>query len=125
MIFSAELNVAAPMGGRMINHLMYADDLVILSPSATGLQRLVDIYIMLPIAICMTLNLITPRLCVYLPSKGNCTLNSPLISLNLQTLSFVPKFVIYVRHFAVICSALINFLWCDFKKETKTAKCGI
>ena len=31
------------MGGRMINHLMYADDLVILSPSAKGLQRLVDI----------------------------------------------------------------------------------
>ena len=30
------------MGGRMINHLMYADDLVILSPSAKGLQRLVD-----------------------------------------------------------------------------------
>ena len=48
------------MGGRMINHLMYADDLVILSPSAKGLQRLVDI--MLPMAIYMTLNLITPRL---------------------------------------------------------------
>ena len=31
------------MGGRMINHLMYADDLVMLSPSAKGLQRLVDI----------------------------------------------------------------------------------
>ena len=29
---------------------------------------------------------------MYLPSKGNCTLNSPLISLNLQKLSFVPKF---------------------------------
>ena len=29
---------------------------------------------------------------MYLPSKGNCTLNSPLISLNLQTFSFVPKF---------------------------------
>ena len=26
----------------MINHLMYGDDLVILSPSAKGLQRLVD-----------------------------------------------------------------------------------
>ena len=30
---------------------------------------------------------------MYLPSKGNCTLNSPLISLKLQTLSFVPKFI--------------------------------
>ena len=27
----------------MINHLMYADDLVIISPSAKGLQRLLDI----------------------------------------------------------------------------------
>ena len=39
------------MGSRMINHLMYADDLVISSPSAKG-------------ATYMTLNLITPRLCV-------------------------------------------------------------
>ena len=31
------------MGGRMINHLMYADDVVILSPSAKGLQRLINI----------------------------------------------------------------------------------
>ena len=31
------------MGGRMLNHLMYADDLVLLSPSAKGLLRLVDI----------------------------------------------------------------------------------
>ena len=27
----------------MINHLMYADDVVILSPSAKGLQRLINI----------------------------------------------------------------------------------
>ena len=27
----------------MINHLMYADDLVVISPSAKGLQRLLDI----------------------------------------------------------------------------------
>ena len=26
----------------MLNHLMYADDIVLLSPSAKGLQRLVD-----------------------------------------------------------------------------------
>ena len=31
------------VGGVMINHLMYADDLVITSPSAKGLQRLVGI----------------------------------------------------------------------------------
>ena len=75
----------------MINHLMYADDLVILSPSAKGLQRLVDI--------CPAYGDIhdikfnhAKTVCMYLPSKGNCTLNSPHISLNLQKLSFVPKF---------------------------------
>ncbi len=31
------------VGGVMINHLMYADDLVIISPSVKGLQRLLDI----------------------------------------------------------------------------------
>ena len=34
------------VGGVMINHLMYADDMVIISPSAKGLQRLVDIYVL-------------------------------------------------------------------------------
>ena len=34
------------VGGVMINHLMYADDLVIISPSAKGLQRLVDYYVL-------------------------------------------------------------------------------
>ena len=47
------------MGGRMINHLMYADDVVILSPSAKGLQRLINIC-----AAYMTLHLITLRLYV-------------------------------------------------------------
>ena len=32
------------MGGRMINHLMYADDVVILSPSAKGLDPTADKY---------------------------------------------------------------------------------
>ena len=31
------------IGGVMVNHIMYADDLVIISPSAKGLQRLLDI----------------------------------------------------------------------------------
>ena len=31
------------MGGKMINHIMYADDLVILSHSAKALHRLADI----------------------------------------------------------------------------------
>ena len=77
------------MGGRMLNHLMYADDLVLLSPSAKGLQRLVDICAAYGDIHDIKFNH-AKTVCMYLPSKGNCTLNSPLISLNLQKLSFVP-----------------------------------
>ena len=74
------------MGGRMINQLMYADDLLILSPSAKGLQRLVDIraaYGDIHHA---------KTMCMYLPPIGKCALNSLHISLNLQFFSFLPKF---------------------------------
>ena len=30
-------------GGTIVNHLMYADDIVLLSPSATGLSLLLDV----------------------------------------------------------------------------------
>ena len=77
----------------MINLLMYADDLVILSPSAKGLQRLVDIIILY--AAYGDIHDIkcnhAKTVCMYLPSKGNCTLNSPIISLNLQKLLFDPN----------------------------------
>ena len=51
----------------MINHLMYADDMVIISPSVKGLQRLLDICCVWPEAqsACM-------------PS-GNCYLNTTVV----------------------------------------------
>ena len=58
----------------MINHLMYADDLVILSPSAKGLQRLVDICAAYGDIHDIKFNH-AKTACMYLPSKGNCTLN--------------------------------------------------
>ena len=79
------------VGDRMINHLMCADDLEMLSPSVKELQRLVDIcaaYIHIHDIIFNH----TKTVCLYLPSKVNCTLNSPIISLNFQKLSFVLKF---------------------------------
>ena len=79
------------MGGRMINHIMYADDVVILSPSAKGLQRLINICAAYGDNHDITFNH-AKTVCMYLPSKGNCTLNSPLIYLNSQLLSLVPKF---------------------------------
>ena len=49
----------------MVNHrgsIMYADDLVIISPSVKGLQRLLDIYVLI-MANHMTFYLIMARLC--------------------------------------------------------------
>ena len=79
------------MGGRMINHLMYADDVVIVSPLAKGLQRLIHICAAYGDSHDITFNH-AKTVCMYLPSKVNCKLNSPLIYLNSQLLSLVPKF---------------------------------
>ena len=67
----------------MINHIMHADDLVILSPSAKELQRLVDICAAYGDIHDITFNH-AKTVCMYLLSKGNCTLHSPHISLNLK-----------------------------------------
>ena len=32
-----------PIGDTVVNHIMYADDIVLLAPSAKGLQRLLDV----------------------------------------------------------------------------------
>ena len=37
------LPVGCAIKGKIINNLMYADDVVLMSPSTTGLQKLVDI----------------------------------------------------------------------------------
>ena len=36
-------NTGCMVGDTLVNHLMYADDLVVLSPSSAGLQQLLDI----------------------------------------------------------------------------------
>ena len=78
------------IGGRMINYLMYANDLVILSHSTKGFQRLVNICAAYGDSHDIKCNH-AKTVCMYLPSKCNCTLNSPLIYLNSQLLSIVPK----------------------------------
>ena len=39
----SNIPIGCSISGVMVNHIMYADDLVIISPSAKGLQRLLDI----------------------------------------------------------------------------------
>ena len=77
--------------GRMINHIMYADDIVILSPSANRLQRLITICAAYGDSHDIKFNH-DKTVCMYLPLKGNCTVNSPIIYLSSQLVYLVPKF---------------------------------
>ena len=75
------------VGGVMINHLMYADDLVIISPSVKGLRLLgiCDVY-------GQNHGILfnhDKTVCMYMPS-GNCYyLNTPVVVLNGIQLAFV------------------------------------
>ena len=75
-------------GGVMINHLMYADDLVILSPSVKGLPPLLDICDVYGQNHDIVFNH-DKTICMYIPS-GNCYyLNMPVVVLNGIRLAFV------------------------------------
>ena len=37
-----DIHVGCLLGSRILNHLLYADDLVLISPSCTGLQKLIN-----------------------------------------------------------------------------------
>ena len=76
------------VGGVMINHLMYADDLVIISPSAKGLQRLVDICAVYGQNHDILFNH-DKTVCMYMPSGNHYYLNTPVILLNGIQLAFV------------------------------------
>ena len=68
--------IGCSIGGVKVNHIMYADDLVIISPSAKGLQRLLDI--------CadygnpMTFYLIMARLCACICQPTPAFILTPL-----------------------------------------------
>ena len=72
----------------MINHLMYADDLVIISASAKGLQRLVDICAVYGQNHDILFNH-DKTVCMYMPSGNHYYLNTPVILLNGIQLAFV------------------------------------
>ena len=76
------------VGGVMINHLMYADDMVIISPSAKGLQRLVDICAVYGQIHDILFNQ-DKTVCMYMPSGNHYYLNTPVVILNGIQLAFV------------------------------------
>ena len=87
----SKTKVGCALGKTMVNHLAYADDLVILSPSAKGLQKLLNICSEYGQEHDIMFNHKKTE-CMYFPVKGRALINVPKVFLNLQLLRWVPKY---------------------------------
>ena len=65
-ILRSEQHIGCCVGDAIVNHLSYADDMIIFSPSAKGLQKLLDI--------CLIMDVNTTYYTM-LPSRKSCILN--------------------------------------------------
>lgn len=75
----------------MVNHLAYADDLVLLCPSIKGLQKLINVCEQYGNDHCITYNCLK-TVCMSIMPKGSKLLNTPTLSLNGRHLSFVSSY---------------------------------
>ena len=81
------------IGGVMVNHIMYAADLVIISPSAKGLQCLLDIHVCAVYG--QTHDILfndDKTVCMYMPANSSFYINTPAVFLNRRRLSFIVKY---------------------------------
>ena len=83
--------IGCSIGGVMVNHIMYADDLVIISPSAKGLQRLLDICADYSQSHDILFN-DSKTVCMYMPANSSFYINTPAVFLNGRRLSFTVKY---------------------------------
>ena len=75
----SETKVGCALGKTMVNHLAYADDLVILSPSVKGLQKLLNICSEYGEEHDIMFNHKKTE-CMYFPVKGRALINIPKVS---------------------------------------------
>ena len=87
----SETKVGCALCKTMVNHLAYADDLVILSPSVKGLQKLLNICSEYGEEHDIMFNHIKPE-CMYFPVKGRALINIPKVFLNAHLLRWVTKY---------------------------------
>jgi hypothetical protein len=78
------------IGKTNCNHLFYADDLVLLSPSEKGLQKLVDVAAQFGSSHELSFNVRKTNCMLFLPKKAKL-LRSPNILLNGSALEFISK----------------------------------
>ena len=79
------------IGGVMVNHIMYADDLVIISPSVKGLQRLLDVCAVYGQTHDILFN-DDKTVCMFMPAKSSFYINTPALFLNGRRLTFTVKY---------------------------------
>ena len=99
---SASLNklyVGCLFNGKVINHLMYADDIVLLSPSVKGLQQLVDTCCNFGEANDIIFNE-SKTVCMYLLNQKDkkCHIPFPSVYINSKAIERVTKFK-YLGHY--------------------------
>ena len=87
----SETKVGCALGKTMVNHLAYADDLVILSPSVKGLQKLLNICSEYGEEHDIMFNHKKTE-CMYFPVKGRALINIPKVFLNAHLLRWVTKY---------------------------------
>ena len=76
------------IGGVMVNHIMYADDLVIISPSVKGLQRLLDVCAVYGQTHDILFN-DDKTVCMFRPAKSSFYINTPALFLNGRRVIFI------------------------------------
>ena len=80
--------IGCHLNGTCLNHLQYADDAIIMSPSPTGLQKLLDICNTFAIESDMVFNS-KKTVCMRIKYKSKCDTKIPNVYLNGQVLKWV------------------------------------
>ena len=118
------LRLGCNVAGTMINLLCFADDMVLLAPSWSGLQFLIDKLHQAAIEINMTFNVSKTVCMVFKPANSRYIIcdNFPAFSTSGQSLAFVTQFK-YLGH--VVCNDQCDDE--DIKREIKAlfTRCNI
>ena len=75
----------------MVNHIMYADDLVVIRPSVKGLQRLLDVCAVYGQTHDIVFN-DDKTVSMFMPAKSSVYVNTPALFLNWRRLTFKVKY---------------------------------
>ena len=90
-VLLSKSNIGCNFGEKSVNHFSYADDMAVLSPSASGLQKLLDICSIYAIEHNIIYNT-TKTLCMVIQSSKFKLLNIPSLYINNVKLQYVDSY---------------------------------